>query len=154
RGLRHDLDAGLEHILVLGQREPRLPAPEQAREVLLEARADGLEGLAEALAAGAVDALDRVAELGDAGFEVRLLLREEAEALAQLLVLLDRAQVHFAERLERGPRLVEAGAAAGAVQGQRLGLRARRVRGFARLGLLALGLAGAGRGRVLGGRLA
>jgi hypothetical protein len=73
------------------------PPPEQTREVLLEALVHGVEGLAEALAAGAVDPRDRVAQLRETALEVGALLVEEAEALAQLFVLLDGAEVHVAE---------------------------------------------------------
>src|SRR5256885_9256601 len=47
----HDLDARLEHILVLGQREARTAAAEEPRKVLGEALAHHLERLAEAAAA-------------------------------------------------------------------------------------------------------
>ena len=41
-----------------------------------------------------------IPQLGHAALEIALLLGEEAEALAELLVLLDRAQVHLADGLD------------------------------------------------------
>jgi hypothetical protein len=80
RRLRHDLDAGVEHVLALGERQARLPAVEEAREVLLEALVHRVEGLAEALAARPVDARDRLAQRFDRRLEIGLLLVEEAHA--------------------------------------------------------------------------
>jgi hypothetical protein len=97
--------------------------------ILLELLVHGVEGLAEALAAGAVDPPDRVAQLGEAALEIDALLVEEAEALAQLLVLLDRAEVHVAQRLEAALHLFQAGATRLQIEGEHgrdlLGLAAR-----------------------------
>ena len=74
RRLGDDLDARLEDVLVAGQRQVRAAALEHLREHRLEHLVDGVEGLAEALAAGAVDARDRAAQALDRELEVGLLL--------------------------------------------------------------------------------
>src|SRR5262249_10896704 len=94
-------------VLVLGQREARAAAAKQAREVLGEALADGLERLAEAAPTGAVDPRDRIAQRRERALEIALLIGEEPESLLLLLVLLDRAEIPLAERRELPAHLVE-----------------------------------------------
>ena len=72
-------------LLVGRARGSAVPAAEQAREDLLELGVDRVEGLAEALARGRVDLLDRRLELSDRRLEVGSLRGQEVEALLQLL---------------------------------------------------------------------
>src|SRR5439155_23292814 len=68
--LRDDLDAALERIVLVEQRQPRAPAAEQRAEGLLEVAVDRRERLGEALARRLVDALDRFGRLRDRVDEV------------------------------------------------------------------------------------
>jgi hypothetical protein len=119
------------------------PAAEQAREVQLELLVDRVESLLEARAAGAVDARNRVAQLQHAVLEVVLLLGQEAEALAQLLVLLDRAEVHVADRLDLRPDLARPRASLLGREREQLGQLPRLT------ARVALRVAGAPRERIL-----
>src|SRR5262245_40472666 len=91
--LRDDLDAALERIALVEQREAGAAAAEQRAEHLLEVLVDGGERLAEALAGRLVDALDRFARLRDRLDEILALRRQERVARLELVELLDRHHV-------------------------------------------------------------
>ena len=98
-----DLDAALERVGLVLERERRLAAAEKLGEHLLEVDLDLLEGLREELARGAVDFLDRLQDLILGREQVGLLAGEELVALLQLVVLGDGLEIDRPERVERGP---------------------------------------------------
>src|SRR6185436_4951671 len=77
RRLGDDLDAALERIVFVEERQSGAAAAEQRAEHVLEIVIDRREGLDEARARGLVDALDRLARLGDGVDQVLPLRREE-----------------------------------------------------------------------------
>ena len=99
-GCGDDLDAALERIVFVEQRQAGAAAAEQRAERLLEVRVDGGERLGEALPRRLVDALDRFAGLRDRVDEVLALRREERVARLELVELLDRHHVHRAEPID------------------------------------------------------
>src|SRR5439155_17330378 len=90
RRLGDDLDAALERIVFVEQREAGASTAEQRAERLLEVGVDRRERLAEALARRLVDALDRFARLRDRLHQILALRRQEAVARLELVELLDR----------------------------------------------------------------
>src|SRR6185436_14022902 len=85
RGLRHDFDARLEHVLfVLQEAQLGLAAPEQRREADLEVSLDRAERLPEAIAGLAIDGPYRLAQGGNRLLQIGLLRGEEGEALLEI----------------------------------------------------------------------
>ncbi len=112
RRLGDDLDAALERIVLVEQRQAGAAAAEQRAERLLEVVVDRRKRLGEALTRGLVDALDRLGRLRDRVDEILALRRQERVARLELVELLDRHHVHRAEaidlRAQRGDRLLGA----------------------------------------------
>src|SRR6185369_4326508 len=100
--LGDDLDAALERIVLVEQREPGAPAPEQRAERLLEVPVDGRERLAEALAGRLVDPLDRLSRLRDRFGQVLALSGQEGMPRLELVELLDGHHVDRAEAFDLG----------------------------------------------------
>src|SRR5262245_7356047 len=98
--LRDDLDAALERIVFVEQREAGAAAAEERAERLLEVAVDGGERLAEPLLRRLVDALDRFGGLRDRLDEIFPLRGEEHVAALELVELLDRHHVHRAEAID------------------------------------------------------
>src|SRR5204863_9985295 len=92
--LGDDLDAALERIGLVEQRQAGAAAAEQRAEGLLEIAIDGRERLGEPLARRFVDALDRFAGLRDRVDEVLPLRAQEGMAGLELVELLDRHHVY------------------------------------------------------------
>src|SRR5262249_52335207 len=102
RRLGDDLDAALERIVLVEQREPGASTAEQRAERLLEVPVDGGERLAETLAGGLVDPLDRLGGLRDRFDQVLPLSGQESMTRLELVELLDGHHVHWAEALDLG----------------------------------------------------
>ena len=102
-GCGDDLDAALERIVLVEQRQAGAAAAEQRAERLLEVAVDGGERLGEALPRGLVDALDRLAGLRDRVDEVLALRGQEGVARLELVELLDGHHVDRA-RADRSSR--------------------------------------------------
>src|SRR5690606_4338440 len=98
--LRHHLDARIED-LVAGQDQFRLATAEELREQLAEVAVDRVVGLLQQLAGLAIDAPDRVLERADRLVQVGRLPVQEALALAGLRELVERSQIHRAQRGDR-----------------------------------------------------
>ena len=94
RRARHDVDAALQHVVLVHQHQVGLAAAEDLGEHGAEVLADLLEGLAEHLARLDVDAVDDFEQLRLGLDQVVVLLAEELVALLGLLVFLDGHQVH------------------------------------------------------------
>jgi hypothetical protein len=107
-GLDEHLDAGLEHVVGIGEGELGRAPAEQAGEDDLEPLVDRLEGLPEQLPARAIDLVDGLLEVVERGIQIGLLSRQELEALLDLDALLDGRQVHLAHALDEGLDLLQA----------------------------------------------
>ncbi len=103
-------------------------ALEQGGEQFAEVAVDLLEGGEEALAAGAVDPPDRLADVVDRLLQVGALAGEEGEARGELLVLGDRRQVHRADAVDLGGELGDLTRHLRQLHRHPLGLRARDLR--------------------------
>ena len=104
RRLRDDLDAALERIGFVEQRQPGAAATEQRAERLLKIAVDGEERFRETLTRRFVDPPDRFARLRDRFDEIVALRRQEPVALVELVELLDRHHVHRTEPLDPAPQ--------------------------------------------------
>ena len=102
-----DFDGRFERVDVRFEHEIRFSSREKAAEGLLELFADLLEGLPKHAAGGAVDQLQRLAQVRGGGEQVVPVLNEEFVALQLLFVLLDNPDVYGSEALERPPHLFE-----------------------------------------------
>src|SRR5438094_903423 len=102
--LRDDLDAALERIGFVEQRQPGAAATEQRAERLLKIAIDGEERFRETLTRRFVDPPDRFARLRDRFDEIVALRRQEPVALVELVELLDRHHVHRTEPLDPAPQ--------------------------------------------------
>ena len=79
RRARHDLEPGLQRIVVLGQGQMGTPAAEQPGEQLLEMLVDHLEGGQQPLAPLAVEAGDALAQPGDGADQIAALVLQAGE---------------------------------------------------------------------------
>ena len=102
RRLGNDLDAALERIGFVEQRQAGASAAEQRAEGRLEVPVDGGKGLGKALPRRLVDALDRFAGLRDRIDEVLALRGQERMARFELVELLDGHHVDEAEPIDLG----------------------------------------------------
>src|SRR6185503_7945389 len=100
RRVRHDLHPGVEDLLA-GHAELGLAAAEQRREQRRQVAVDGVESLAQQLAAFAVDLADRLLHGAYRLFQVGGLRVEEGLALLAGAELLERGQVDRAELVDR-----------------------------------------------------
>src|SRR5262249_52912057 len=101
RRLRHDLEAGVEGVVLVQEVHGRRTAVEEAREDLAEVPVDRGEGLLEALGGRGIDRADRLLDLRERLLEIQLLRRELLQALVLDLVFLERRVVDGPEPLER-----------------------------------------------------
>ena len=155
----HDLDAGLEDVVLVEEAHLRLAATKEPGECLPEGAIDRVEGFPEPLARGLVDLADGVLQVLHRGGHVLPLGLEEREAFLLLVVFVGSQHVDRADPLDdelgtgevalelRQGRLVE-GRNLGLVLRDRLelGLSAgfvvgilRRCLGFLRTARLCLG---------------
>jgi hypothetical protein len=105
RRLGDDLDAALERIALVEQRQAGAAAAEQRAEGFLKIPVDGGKRLGEAMPRRLVDPLDRLRGLGDRVDEVLALRGQERMAGFELVELLDRHHVHRAEAVDLGAQL-------------------------------------------------
>ena len=106
--LRDDLDAGVEHVVGVGQRELGPAAAEHAREGLPEQLVDRVEGLAEAPSGLAVHVLDGAVEIVEGLLDVELLRREIREAFLGVGPLTSGVQIDGAHAIDELRQLVDA----------------------------------------------
>ena len=104
---RHDVNAALQHVVLVRQNQVRLAAAEDLDEHRAEIVADFLERLHEHLPRLHVDAVDDFEQLRLGRDQIVVLLGQELIALLGLLVFLDGHQIHradFVEPLSATPR--------------------------------------------------
>ena len=90
----HDVDAALQHVVLVHQHQVGFAAAKDLGEHRAEVVADLLERLAEHLARLHVDAVDHFEQLRFGLNQVVVLLAEELVALLGFFVFLDGHQVH------------------------------------------------------------
>ena len=100
RRLGDDLDAALERIGLVEQRQAGAAAAEERAEKILEVAVDRSEGLGKPLSGGLVDALDGFGGLGNRVDEILALGGQKGMARLELVVLLDRHHVHRPESID------------------------------------------------------
>jgi hypothetical protein len=133
RQLHLDLHPAVDDRLGVLEAQPRPAAAEQPEVRLVEALLDLAQAASIALLGSAVEVGDQVLEVRRGAQKLRRLAVEERQALAVLLVLLDRQQVDVAQLRQRlaEARLLLAQLAAAGLAGVELG--ARRGRGDRRI---------------------
>ena len=99
RRARHDLQAGLERVVGIDQREMGAAAAEQTGEQFAEMRVDRRERGLEPLAALAVEPRDRLAQLDDRGLQVGVLVAQFAKPLLDVVGFDLGAQVDRPDRV-------------------------------------------------------
>ena len=105
RRVDFDLDAGAEHVRLVGQIEPGAAAAEQLAEDMAEVAVDLLEALCEHRFHLAAELADHAGQLRLGALDVADLGFQEVVAFLDLLVFVDGADVDIAQRADLGADL-------------------------------------------------